>query len=278
MLALVSINGKQVNRKNAQLSVFDNSLLYAEGLFETLLAVDDRLLFEPLHLERLQAGADAIGLKLPCSLDRIGRWLQVAAAKHSAHIKKIRLTVTSGESARWSGRQGKPQVIVIAAPHTPPIDPYRLFISPLRVDQDSSFRRIKTISYVIHAVALKQATAFGYDDALMLNEKGRVAEVSSANLFWVRQNRVFTPPLSAGCLKGVTRAVVLKEAAKLGIPAAERDITLEKLATADEVFLSSSLKLVLGVSEISDRRHRLKFSPGPVTATLRKHFLSLVGI
>jgi len=273
--ALVSINGKLVSRDKARLSVFDNSLLYAEGLFETLLGVEDRLVFEPFHLKRLQSGATAIGLKLPVSLKTIGLWTQDTAAKHPARVKKVRLTVTSGESARWTGRQGKAQVIVIVVPHTMPKRPFRLYVSPLRVDQESTLRRIKTISYVLQAAALKQAVEHGFDDALLLNEKDRLAEVTSANIFWVKGGQIYTPPLSAGCLEGVTRTVVLKQAARLGLRVLEQDANLNRIAGADEVFLSSSLKLVLAVSEIFDSRHRFRFRPGPVTAALREHFVSL---
>jgi len=276
--ALISINGKLVTRDKARLSVFDNSILYAEGLFETLLAVENRLVFKPLHLKRLRSGAKAIGMKLPVSLRTIGEWTQDTAAKHPARVKKVRLTVTSGESARWVGRQGKPQVVVITVSHTVPERPFRLFVSPLRVDQDSTLRRIKTISYVLQAAALKQAVERGFDDALLLNEKEQVAETTSANIFWVTRGRIFTPPLSAGCLEGVTRSLVMRQAARLGFHLAERDVDLDRIAAADEIFLSSSLKLVLAVSEISHGRHRYRFRPGPITAALREHFISLAGL
>ncbi len=278
MKTLVSINGKPVSRKQARLSVFDNSLLYAEGLFETLLAVDNRLIFEPYHLKRLQSGARAIGLKLPVSLKTISAWTRQIAATHRARIKKVRLTISSGESARWVGSQGKPQVIVAVAPHTIPDQPFRLLVSPLRVDQDSTLRRIKTVSYVLQAAALKQAIEQGFDDALLLNEDDHVAEVTSANLFWVKRGRIFTPPISAGCLEGVTRAVVLKQSPRLGLRASQRNIDMKSLASADEVFVSSSLKLVLAVSEISVGRQTLRFSPGPITAHLREHFFSRAGV
>ena len=278
MKTIISINGQKVSRTNAKLSVFDNSLLYAEGLFETLLAVDDQLIFESLHMKRLQAGAKAIGLKLPVSARTITRWTQQTGAAHPSKIKKVRLTVTSGESSRWAGQQGKPQIIVIAAPHVIPVRPFRLMVSPLRVDHDSSLRRIKKISYILQAAAIKQATENGFDDALLLNEKEQIAEVTSANIFWIKQGRIYTPPLSAGCLEGVTRDTVLKQASGLGYRAEERNANLNALSKADEVFISSSLKLVLAVSEISDGRKRLRFAPGPITAALRRHFMQLAGI
>lgn len=274
---VVSINGQIVPTARAHISVFDNSLLYAEGLFETFLAIDDHAVFGKEHLDRLSRGAKLIGLKVPASRAQLEKWTQEVLTAHPSKIKQLRLTITSGESARWAGRQGSPQVIMIVAPHEMPTRALRLWVSPFRVDQESVFRRIKTISYAIQAAAFKQARQKQYDDALMLNEKGRVAEVSSANIFWVKKGTVYTPPLDAGCLEGTTRLVVHREARKIGIPIVERSATLAQLFTADEVFISSSTKLVAPITEIAEKsRHR--FETGPVTMRLRDHFYRLVGL
>jgi branched-chain amino acid aminotransferase len=277
MVTYVTINGKPVNRKQARLSVFDNSLLYAEGLFETLLTIGPNPIFAKEHLQRLQTGADTIGLKLPVSLKTLSQWMHEASRKHPSKVNKLRLTVTSGESERWTGSKGKPQVIIIVAPHTLPVEPYRLYVSDLRVDQGSTLRQIKTISYALQAAALKQAKDRGFDDALLLNQKEQIAEITSANFFWVKKNRIFTPPVSAGCLRGVTRLQVLNQAKKLGFSVMERHIKLSELMDMDEWFLSSSLKLVLPIREIRCEKRSLRKDTGPVTTYLRTHFLSISG-
>ena len=198
--------------------------------------------------------------------------------RHPAHIKKLRLTMTSGEAARWVGKQGQPQVIMSASPHELLTSSYSLYVSPYRVDQDSVFRRIKTISYAIHAAALKQAHARQCDDALMVNTNGHVAEVTSANIFWVRRGRVYTPPIAAGCLAGITRLVAIRESRKLGLDTVEKNITLANLLKADEVFISSSLKLVIGISRIRDGRRVHHLPTGPVTGLLADRFRKLMKI
>ncbi len=278
LAVVTSINGRIVPTDRAHVSVFDNSFLYAEGLFETLLAIDDRPLFYDLHFDRLRRGAEATGLKIPVSKQQLSVWMRTALAAHPARIKKLRLTVTAGESARWVGIQGPPQVIISVSPHVLPTRPFKLFVSPLRVDQRSSFRRIKTLSYAIHAASLRQAKAHRCDDALLLNEAGQVAEVTSANIFWVFRNRVYTPPLSAGCLEGVTRLIVLDEAYKLGVSVEEKQITLRSLLRADELFISSSLKLVVSVSRIVTPELAVQFSPGSVTNALTRYFRHRVGL
>ena len=275
---ITTINGRFVEKKDARISVFDNSLLYAEGLFETFLAIDDRILFAEDHLKRLYKGAKVIGLDIPVSPDRLIKWMIKTANRHPNKIKKLRMTITSGEAARWTGKQGKPQVILSISPHKIPQEPFSLLVSKYRVDQDSIFRRIKTISYAIHAAALKKAHKDNYNDALMLNTKGHVAEVTSANIFWVVKNKIFTPPITAGCLEGVTRKAVLTESKKLGYKISERNVTVANILKADEIFISSSLKLIIGVGIIKDKRKTYHIPAGHVTSTLLDHFHKIVNL
>ena len=272
LTTVTTINGRRVSESHAKISVFDNSLLYAEGLFETFLAIDDRVIFIDEHLDRLYKGAGVIDLKLPVDRKTLEKWMVKTARAHPDKVKKLRLTVTSGESERWVGEQGKPQVILSASPHTMPDKPFRVLVSDMKVDQTSVFRRIKTISYAIHAASLKRAKQKGYDDALLVNTNGEVAEVTSANIFWVKRGKVYTPPLDAGCLEGVTRLVSLHIARDLGINIFEKSQLLGHMLSADEVFISSSLKLVVGVSEIVREDRSYEFPEGPVTAKFRDYF------
>lgn len=272
LVTVTTINGVRVQEARARISVFDNALLYAEGLFETFLAIGQDVVFLEEHLERLYTGAGVIDLRLPVDRATLSSWMLKTVKAHPAEVKKLRLTVTSGESARWVGVQGEPQVILSASPHEMPTEPFRLAVSELRVDQTSIFRRIKTISYAIHAASLKRAKACGYDDALLLNTNGDVAEVTTANIFWVKRSKVYTPPLTAGCLDGVTRKVILANRKELGINLVEKSERLNDMLEADEIFISSSLKLVVGVSEIADDTTNHRFAPGEITHRVREYF------
>jgi len=275
---VTTINGVRVSKARAVISVFDNSLLYGEGLFETLLAVDNRVFFLKEHLDRLERGAKVIGLKLQTGRRQLTQWMAATAAAHPAHVKQVRVTVTSGESARYVGAAGEPQVIVSAAPLRRLAHPYRLLVSRWRVDQDSVFRQIKTISYAINAAALRVARQRGFDEALLLNQHGEVAEVSTANIFWVKRGRIYTPPLSAGCLEGTTRKTLLRMIKRAGYQLVEKTESLEEMADADEAFISSSLKLVAAVAEIQGRRRVFRFQSGPITAELRGKLEHMVGL
>jgi len=275
---VTTINGRFHDREDARISVFDNALLYAEGLFETLLAVDDRIIFLKEHLSRLYRGAKVIGLDIPVTPERLTGWMKKTVRAHPDRITKLRLTLTAGEAARWVGRQGKPQVILSASPHTMPARPFRIQVSRFRVDHKSVFRRIKTLSYVIHAAALLQSRRAGCDDALLLNQDDKVAEVTSANVFWVKNGRIFTPPISSGCLEGITRKIVLREARRIGHSIAEKNCSLLQLLDSDELFISSSLKLVVGVSLVKAGRKSHRVATGPITADLAEQFYRLVGV
>jgi branched-chain amino acid aminotransferase len=109
---------------------------------------------------------------------------------------------------------------------------------------------------------------------VLLNERGEVAECTAANIFAVRAGKVFTPPLTSGCLEGVTRGVVLDIGPAAGIPVEERTLFPEDLYSADEVFISSTNRNVIGVSEIDGRK--IAVAPGPVVHKVEKIFAAYV--
>jgi len=112
----------------------------------------------------------------------------------------------------------------------------------------------------------------------LLNQRDQVAEVTSANVFWVRNGRIYTPPLSAGCLDGVTRRIVIQEARKAGFEVREANTTVVKLLSADEVLISSSLKLVVAVNKILVDGKTNPLPVGSVTGALAERFYRLAGI
>ena len=275
---VTTINGKFVKRGDDKISVFDNSLLYADGIFETFLAVADNIIFLQEHVKRLFKGAKLMGLTIPIEKETLIRWMQKTVKAHPDKITKLRLTMTSGEAARWVGKQGKPQVILSASPHTMLTKPFKVDVSEFRVDQDSEFRQIKTISYAIHAVALKRAKKRKCDDALMLNGNNHIAEVTSANIFWVKNNKIYTPPLSAGCLEGITRKILIKEAKKEGYVVIEKNCTLQTLLKADEVFITSSLKFVLPIIKIKSGNKTDNISSGEIAPLLYARFAKIASL
>ena len=264
-----SINGKAVPRTKAKISVFDNSLFYAEGLFETFLALGDSVIFLDDHLDRLERGAALIGIELPVSRATIIRWINAANMKNSSPVKKIRVTVTAGDSAFWAGKKSKPNIIIIVTEYEIPTRPWKLTVSPYGVDQGSPFRNVKTLSFIIEMTSRKNAHSDRYDDAILLNRNGNVAETTSANIFWIKNGVLYTTPIGAGCLEGMTRRHIIELASAHDIAVKIKNVKLDDLLASDEIFVTSSIKLILPVISIdTDRRH--KYKVGPLTRRLQK--------
>ncbi|PKK83787.1 MAG: hypothetical protein CVT49_06520 [candidate division Zixibacteria bacterium HGW-Zixibacteria-1] len=263
-----SINGKAVPNSRAKISVFDNSLFYADGLFETLLAIGDKVIFLDDHLDRLEKGAALIGINLPVTRDKIRQWINAANLKNSAPVKKVRVTVTAGDSAFWAGKRTDPRIIVIVTEYEIPTQPFRLTVSPFRVDQHSPFRNVKTLSFIIEMTSRKRAYSESFDDGILLNRKGNVAEATSANLFWVKDGVLFTTPLTAGCLEGMTRKHIIELAKTDKIPIKIKDIKLADFLKSDEIFVTSSLKLILPVISITADK-KFTYKAGLITNKMK---------
>jgi len=266
----VSINGRAVPRNQAKISVFDNSLFYAEGLFETLLAVDNKPVYLEDHLDRLEKGAYMIGIKLPCTRKQLIRWINRAVKANPTRINKLRITVTAGDTAFWAGKDSQPRVIIIVTDYKIPDTTFKLGVAPFRVDHDNPFRNVKTLSFIIEMTSRKHAHAFKYDDNILLNRAGNVAETTSANIFWVKNKVLCTTPLGAGCLEGMVRKHLLEIARHNGIKSEVCNVKLKNLLKAEEIFVTSSIKLIIPVVSIVDAEKKYKFKIGPTTKRLKK--------
>lgn len=220
----------------------DRGLLLGDGLFETVLAMDGALMDLEAHLDRLAAGCATLGLP---ALDRAeAEWLmRQALAGVDAPRAAVRLTLTAGSGGRGLDRPSGhvPRLFATAAPSAAPEGPVRLTLSAVRRNEGSPASRLKTLAYLDNVLARQEARARGADEAVMLNNRGEVACAAAANLFWVRDGRVFTPALACGVLAGVVRSRVIAVAAELGVGVVETAAGPGELDAAEAVFLTNSL-------------------------------------
>jgi branched-chain amino acid aminotransferase len=135
---------------------------------------------------------------------------------------------------------------------------------------------VKTISWLNSVWAVDEAHREGFDEVVLLNERAEVSECTAANIFVVRKDKVVTPPLNSGCLEGVTRGVLMEIAADAGTSVVEQTLRLEDLYAADEVFVTSTNRNVIGVREIAGRKIG-SGEPGEVTRRLDGVFEAYVG-
>ncbi len=231
----------------------DRGLLLGDGLFETVLAVDGRLVGLAAHLARMTAGCAVLGLP-PLDHALAARLMGEALAATSAPRAAVRLTLTAGSGGRGLDRPDapEPRLFATAAASHPPPGPARLITSSVRRNEGSPAARLKTLAYLDNVLARVQARERGADEALMLNSQGQAACAAAANVFWVREGRLYTPALDCGVLAGTMRARVLAAAARIGVEAAQVHAPGELLAGAEAVFLTNSLIGVRPVSSLDE--------------------------
>lgn len=148
-------------------------------------------------------------------------------------------------------------------------DGVRLNFTPRGRYAAGEFAGAKILSWAMNLTWLERAHADGFDETILLNERGEIAECTSANIFAADGNRVWTPPLNSGCLPGVTRDLLLHEIQVPGFTVGEKALNPTDLEKADEVFITSTTRSLLPVFEIEGRA--IKHS-GPACATLRTAF------
>lgn len=233
----------------------DRGLLLGDGLFETVLAVAGTLVDFEAHLQRMIRGCAVIGLEAPDPLDAATR---ARRALTSAGLEEqraaVRLTLTAGQGRGLDRPAGTSQrLLAMAAPAPGAEGEARLKTVSIRRNETSPLSRLKTLSYLDNVLAHRQAKAAGGDAALMLNTCGEIAGSAAASLFWIAQDRLFTPALECGVLDGIVRARVLERAATLGIEAAQVREGPRALEGAQAAFLTSSLIGVRAVIELDGR-------------------------
>lgn len=247
----VFLNGRFVPETEATVSVFDRGFLYGDGIFETLLICRGKPFLWKQHWERLEQGAAFLRLQLPMNSTGAYSAIEELLRRNSMSEGVLRLTVSRGTGTRgYSIRNATSPLVVMTlhdAPETgdSPVR-WRLRTASFRVLKNDPLARIKSANKLLHVLAKTEAEQGGYDEALLLNSDGEIAEATSGNIFWVEGNQVFTPPLDAGILPGVTRSVVFDLCREAGIVCLERSADLSVLQRADAIFLTLS---TLGIVE-----------------------------
>ncbi len=259
---LIYINGEFYPKSEAKIPVYDHGFLYGDGVFEGIRAYDGVVFKLREHIDRLYASAKAIILEIPMSKEEMIDAVLKTLRKNGLKDAYIRLVVTRGvgDLGLDPRKCGKPNVIIIAEPilalykKEAKLKGLSLIISSVRRDRvDATTHQIKSLNYLNSILAKIEAIAAGADDAIMLDDRGFVAETSSTNIFLVKDGKVITPPSSTGALPGVTRNFVMELAKKLGYPVEERDVTPFELLTADEVFMTGTGAGIVPVTRIAGR-------------------------
>lgn len=269
MPELVWINGTLVPAAEATVSVFDHGLTVGDGIFETLRAVDGEPFAIRRHLDRLRRSAAGLGLSVPYGDDELRSAMAAVVTSYALPLARVRLTVTGGAAPLGSDRgEGSPTVILACGSLAMPAPTTAVCTVPWVRNERSAVAGLKTTSYAENVVALAYAKERGCTEAIFATTTGLLCEGTGSNVFVGISGRLLTPPLSSGCLAGVTRDLLLQVA-----DVVEEDIPMDAFLAADEVFITSSGRDVQPVDRIDD--HTLP-APGALTTAAAHAFAELV--
>lgn len=266
------VDGRLVSASEPSLTVVDHGVTVGDGVFETTKLVDGHPFALTRHLARLDLSAAGLGLP-PVDHDRIRDGIKVVlGAAEPIAFGRLRITLTGGIGPLGSDRSdGDLTYIVTSVAQARPAASGKITVVPWTRNERGATAGLKTTSYAENVVALAAAKKAGAMEAVFANTRGELCECTGSNVFVVLPEMdgvVLTPPGDSGLLRGITRGLVLEWGREAGVEIREETLPLDVLRTADEVFLTSSIKDVFPVHAVDDRA----LTPGPVTARLAQIF------
>jgi branched-chain amino acid aminotransferase len=273
------MDDKLVDEKDAKISVFDHGLLYGDGVFEGIRVYTGRIFEFEAHLKRLYESAKMIRLTIPMKKDELADAVRKTVEANKVSNGYIRLVVTRGVGTLGLNpfTCEKPMIFIIADKIQ--LYPEELYEKGMKVISATTVRnhplaippQVKSLNYLNNILAKIEALDANVPEAIMYNHEGYVAEATGDNVFIVKNGVIYIPPVEAGALEGITRAVVIKLAKQEKIEVVEKNLTRFDLCVCDEFFLTGTAAEVIGVVEI-DGRVIGDGTPGPITKMLRGKF------
>jgi branched-chain amino acid aminotransferase len=241
-------NGELVDPNGPALSVLDHGVTVGDGIFEALKIIDNVPFAMTRHLRRMTRSARGLGLPEP-DHEMVRQAVKDTIGDQDLTLGLVRITYTAGISPLGSPRGTvSPTLVVVAKPNEPTRPRTTAITVPWTRNERGALAGLKTTSYGENVVALAKAAEAKATEAIMANTVGDLCEGTGTNVFCVFDGVVVTPPLSSGCLAGITRELVIE-----WYDVHERDISMKELAEADEVFLTSSVRDVQILKRLDDR-------------------------
>ncbi len=271
-----SVNGRIVPVDEVSISIFDRGFLYGDGVFETIRVRNSKCIRLNRHVDRLRNGLRVLGIAESfLDVDVEAAILELLEANRQTDAR-IRLTITRGE-----GQPGKigasniiPTIIVTSDDliDSPP-EPASVIVASIRRDENNPLSFIKSLNYLPSVLARIEAEHAGFDDALLLNTRGRLSDGTVGNVFLVQGEKLITPALSEGPLPGTVRAAVIEIVRELGLEVVETAVGLRDIAETEEAFYTNAIQLVRPICSILDTR--LGNGKHPVSARIREALIAL---
>jgi branched-chain amino acid aminotransferase len=259
--------------EKVRLSPGQAGLICGWGIFTTLRISRGEAFAYERHWRRLEKDAAIIHLPMPYSSAKVRLNLHEVIRGNNVSEGAARIYLVYNHVGFWhSDEKSVPDVDLIiyaaALPHYR--EPVRLGLREQGRHAASPLAGVKVTSWLQNVWAVAEAQKEGFDEVVLLNERGEVAECTAANIFAVKNGKIHTPPLNSGCLEGVTRGILFEIAPEAGISVVEQALHPDDLYSADEVFITSTNRNLIGVGEIAG--HQISAAPGPVTHQLNDLF------
>ena len=241
--------------------------MVGDGVFETMQVVRGEAFTLTRHLRRLRTSA--AGMEIDCPADDTVRTAVAAVLEANPDAGRLRITVSSGSGPLGSQRGDNPPTLVVAAGAAASWPPHgSVRVMPWTRNEGGATAGLKTTSYAENVLSLRRANQHGDSEAIFANTRGELCEGTGTNVFVERDGQLLTPPLSSGCLAGITRELVLEL-----VDVTETALPLEALLSADAAFLTSSTRDVMPISAVDGTA--MPFVPGPLTAAAAEAFAAL---
>lgn len=279
----IFLGGEFVKKEDAVVSVYDHGFLYGDGVFEGIRVYNGNIFRLDPHLKRLFESAQSIMLRIPYTKEEMTQLIVETVRKNELQSAYIRVVVSRGKGNLGLDPSScsHPNVIIIAEELT--MYPKEFYENGIKIASVASRRnrpdvlspQIKSLNYLNNILVKLEANQAGVQEALMLNDQGYVTEGSADNIFIVKNNCIYTPPVYLGALEGITRNAIIDVARSKGYEVKEAPFGRHDVYVADEVFLTGTAVEVIAVIDV-DGRTIGSGKPGEVTKELLEEFRKIV--
>ena len=273
---LIYQNDRVIEVGEARVDPQSAGLLYGWGVFTTLRVYNGAAFAVDRHLERLLRHAEKARIDTAITPDAARRALNDLIAANAVEHGRARLTLFKGDAGAWRVDAAGETEFLIFTSSEPARAPRELTltISPIRLHSSSPLAGVKQTSLIEHVLALEEARARQFSEAVLLNERGEIVSATAGNIFWVEGDGIYTPSLATGCIAGITRGFIYDAARKMGLHLVEGGFPVQRLLDAAEVFITSTTREVAPVVSFDIKEYNQK--QARLTRLLAREFQKFV--
>jgi 4-amino-4-deoxychorismate lyase len=247
----IYLNGKYLKKEEATLSPFDHGFLYGMGLFETFRVYEGHPFLLDDHLERINQGLDALNINYRFKREATNRILQELLKRNELENAYIRLNVSAGigEVGLQVAPYNEPNIIIFPKPLPPSgeLAEKRAVLLKLKRNSPEGNERLKSHHFMNNILAKREIGDSADQEGIFLTEKGFLAEGIVSNIFWKKENVIYTPSVETGILNGITRQFVIDLVKKMGLRVEEGLYTIEQVLDAEEMFVTNSIQEIVPI-------------------------------